>query len=109
MGEVPLKTLFIFLLPLEGSDHVLLISYVNQSFMTSSDGMKGLDGLSFVIKAPEGLQPKRFESVLHLTPVLMGCCLLHEKDLNCLDEGHSPNSPKQWLTDEIISFYMFWI
>ena len=45
------------------SDPDSLISYVNQSLMTDTDGMKELDGFSFGLKAPEGLQPKGFESI----------------------------------------------
>ena len=57
MGEAPSKTSLIFPLPVEESDPDLLISYVHQSLMTASDCMKDLDGFSFGIKAPEGLQP----------------------------------------------------
>ena len=50
MGEAPIKPMFIFPLSLEQSDHDLLMSYVNQSLITASDGMKELDGFSFGIK-----------------------------------------------------------
>ena len=67
-----------------------LISLVNQSLMTASDGVEEFDGFIFDMKALEGLQPKRFESILNAYPGLMwlGCCMLFEKDLDCLDEGH---------------------
>ena len=73
--------MLIFPLPIEDRDPDLLISYVDQSWMRESDGMKELDGFSFGIKAPEELQPKKFESVLHPIPGLMGlgCCILNEK------------------------------
>ena len=43
MEEAPLKPLFIFPLPLKQSDPDSLISYVNQSLMRASYGMKELD------------------------------------------------------------------
>ena len=84
----------------------MLISHVNQSLMRSSDSMNELDGFSFYIKALEGLQPKRFESILNPSPGLIGCCILHEADLDCFDEGHPQNSPKRWLADKIHNFYI---
>ena len=86
---------------MEESDCDLLTSYLNQSLMTASDGMNG-------IKAPEGLQPKGFESILHPFPRIRGCFILHEKDFVCFDECHPPNSYKRWLTDEIFSFSTLW-
>ena len=68
MGEASLKPLLIFPLPLGENGHDSLILYVNQSSMRALDGMKELDGFSFGIKAPEGLQPKGFEIVLHPIP-----------------------------------------
>ena len=84
MGEAPSKPSLIFPLPVEENDPDSLISYVNQSLITASDGMKELDGFSFGIKAPEGPQPKGFESILNPIPVLvgMGCCMLNEKDFD---------------------------
>ena len=108
MGEAPLKPSLIFPLFWGESDHGLLISYVNQSLMTASDGMKELDGFSFGIKAPNGLQPKGFESILHPIVGFMGWCILHENNLDYFDEGHPQNSPKIWLNDEVINFYIFW-
>ena len=99
-GRSTIEALLIIPLPVKESDHDLLISYVNQSLMKTSDDMKELDGFCFGIKAPEGLQPKRFEFVLHPIPGLMGCSILYHKDLDCFDEGH-------WLTDEIFNFYDF--
>ena len=72
MGEAPLKPLLIFPLSVQDSDANLLISNVNQSLMKASDGMKELDGFSFGIKAPNGLQPKGFESILHPIVGFMG-------------------------------------
>ena len=95
-----------FPLDLEESDPDSLISYVNQLFMRASDGMKQLDGFSFGVKAPKGLQQKGFKSALHPILGLMGCFILHEADLDCFDEGHPQNSHKRWLTDETINFYM---
>ena len=69
MGEASLKPLLIIPLHVEESDSDSLISYVNQSLMTAN-GMKELDGFSFGIKAPEELQPKGFESILHPIPGL---------------------------------------
>ena len=40
--------------------------------MTATDGMKELDGFSFGIEAPEGLQPKGFEIVWNPVQELMG-------------------------------------
>ena len=70
-----------------------------------------MDGFIFSIKAFEGLQPKGFESILNPIPGLMGmgCCILNEKNLVCFDEGHPPNSPQRWLTDELINFFIFWV
>ena len=73
---------------LEGSDPNSLVLYVSHSLMRTSGGMKELDGYTFGVKAPEGLQPKGFESVLHTIPGLTGCCILYEADLDCFDEGH---------------------
>ena len=75
--------------------------------MTALEGMKELDGFSFGIKAPDGLQLKGFESILHLIPGLMGCYLVIKKDLVCFDEGHPQNSSKRWLINEIINYYIF--
>ena len=77
----------------------------------ASDGMKELDGFSFGIKASEGLQPKGLESIQNPIPELMGmgCCILYEKHLDCYVEGHQSDSPKRWLVDEIINFYIFWM
>ena len=110
MGEAQLKFLLIFQLPVEESDTDSLTSYVHQSSMTASDGIKELDGFSFGIKAPEGLQPKGFENILHPIPELMGmgCCMLDEKHLDCFVKAHPPDSCKRWLTDEIIKFYIIW-
>ena len=95
MREAPLNYLLIFPLPLEESDHDLLISYVNQSLMKALNGLKEWDGFSFGINAPEGLQTKQFENVLHPIPGLIGCCILHEEDLDRFDDGHPPNSSKR--------------
>ena len=57
--EAPLQPLLIFPLHLKKNEPDLLISYVNQSLRTALDGMMELDGFSFGIEAPEGLQPKR--------------------------------------------------
>ena len=67
MGEAPLKPLFIFPLPVDKSDPDLLISYLNQSLMTASDGMKERDEFSFGIKAPEELDASnsRINGLLH--------------------------------------------
>ena len=54
--EAPLQPLLIFPLHLEENEPYLLISYVNQSLRTVSNSMKELDGFSFGIEAPEGLQ-----------------------------------------------------
>ena len=90
MGEAPSKLILIFPIPVEENDPDSLISYVNQSLMTATDGMKELDGFCFCIKVPEGLQPKGFESILNLIPGLMwlDCCMLSERDLDCFDEDH---------------------
>ena len=109
MGEAPLKPSLIFSLPLKEYDPDLLILYVHQFLMKASDGMKELDGFSFDIKTPEGLQPKGFESVLNTIPGLMGCCILQQVDLDCYDEGHPQNAPERWRTDEIINFYILLI
>ena len=77
--------------------------------MTASDGMKELDDFSFGIKAPERWQSTGFESVLHLIPGIIHCCIPHEKDLYSFDEGNPSNFPISWLTDEIINFYIFWM
>ena len=69
VGEAKSKCSLIFPLPVEESDHDLLILYINQSLMTATYGMMELNGFSFGMKAPEGLQPKGFESVLNLIPV----------------------------------------
>ena len=95
MGEVLLKPSLIFPMPLEESNPDLLILHVNQSMMTASDGMKELDGFNFSIKAPEELKLSGFESILHLIPVLTGCCILHEADLVFFDKGHPQNFPKR--------------
>ena len=65
MGEAPSKPSLIFPLPVKESDPDSSISYVNQSLMTASDGMKVLS-----IKAPEELQQKGFESILHPIPLI---------------------------------------
>ena len=98
MGEAPSKLSLNF--------PSSLISYVNQSLMTVSDGMKKLDWSSFGTKTPEELQPKGFEIIQNTIPLLMGmgCCMLNEKHLDCFNEGHPPNSQKRWLVDEIINF-----
>ena len=72
--------------------------------------MKQMDGLGFGITTSEELQPKGFESIPNPIQALMdmGCCMHDEKHLDCFDEGHPPNSHKQWLVDEIIDFYIFW-
>ena len=84
----------LFQLPVKESDTDSLISYVNEALVTASDGMKELYGFSYGIKAPEGLQPNRFESVLNPLQGIMSmyCDILLEKDLVCFDEGHQPNS-----------------
>ena len=53
MGDTPSKPSLFLPLSVEQSDPDLLISFVNQSLMTASDGVKDLDGFSFGIKAPE--------------------------------------------------------
>ena len=80
MGDEPSKPSLIFPTPVEASNLDSLISYVNQSLMTASDGMEELDGLSFGTKTPEALQPKGSESIWIPIPALMGmgCCMLHE-------------------------------
>ena len=78
-----MQLLLIFPLPLEESDLDLLISYVNQSLMIASCGTKELNGFSFGITAPKGLQPKVYESIMHLVPGQMGCCIHHKADLDC--------------------------
>ena len=90
------------------SDPKLLILYVNQSLMTASYGMKELVRFIFGVKAPERLQLKRFESVLHPIPGLRGCCIFNRKDLLGFDEGLPSNTPKRWLTEELINYYIFW-
>ena len=65
LREVPLKPLLIFLIPLEESDSDL----------------------------PEELQEKGVESVLNI-PRFTDCCIHHEANLDCFDEGHPTNSPK---------------
>ena len=72
--------------------------------------MKELHRLSFGIKAPEEWQPKGFESIQIAIPELMGmwCCMLDKKHLDCFDECPPLNSPKRWLVDKIINFYIFW-
>ena len=87
---------------MEESNHDSFLSYVNQSLMIASYG-------SFGIKSPEGLQPKGIQSILHPVLELMGCCILHDNDLDFFVEGHPPNSLKDGLTDEIICFYTFWM
>ena len=67
--------------------------------MIASAVMKELEGFTFGIKAPEGLQPKGFKSILNPIPDLMGCSILHEADLDCFVEGHPQNSHKRWLSD----------
>ena len=108
MGEAPSKPSLIFPIPVEESGTDSLISYVNQSLMTASDGMKKLDVLSFGAKLPEELQPKEFENVRNPTPALMGVgyCMLDKKHLDFFNEGHPPNSCKKWLVDEIINVYI---
>ena len=107
MRDIPLKPSLIFSLYVDMSHYNLLISYVNQSLMIESDGIKELDGFSFSIKEHEGLQPKEFQSVLHPIPGLMHFCIHHDTDLDYFDEGHPPNFPKRWLTDQIINFFTF--
>ena len=79
--------------------------------MTSSDGMKELDGFNFGINAPKELQLKGFESIQNPISELMGmgCCMLEEKHLEFIYEGHYPDSCKRWLVDEVINFYIFWM
>ena len=78
MEEAPLKSSFIFLIPVEESNPDSFISYVNQSLMTALNGMKELNGSSFGTKTSEELQPKEIESILNPIPSLMdmGCCIL---------------------------------
>ena len=57
-----------FPLPLNESYPDSLISYVNQSFIRASYGTKESDGFCLGMKAPEGMQSKGFESILH--PIL---------------------------------------
>ena len=45
------------------SDPDSLISYAKQSLMRAFDGMKELNDFTFSVKVPEGLHPKRFDSV----------------------------------------------
>ena len=66
--------------------------------------MKELDGFDFGVKPTKELHPKRFESVLHPFPRLIGCCILHEAHLDCFDEGHPYSSPKRWLSGEYSTF-----
>ena len=110
MGEAPLKPSLIFPFPVEESNPDLLISNENQSLITASDGMRDFDGFSFVIRAPEGLQPNGFESILNPIPELMwlGCCMLFEKDPDFFNEDHPPSSCKRLFDDEIINLYIFW-
>ena len=84
----------IFLIPLEESDPYSMIEYVNQSLMRASNGIKGLNGFTFRVKAPEVLQQEGFESVLHPIPGSICCCILHQADLDCVDEGHLKLSQK---------------
>ena len=72
MEEAPSKLSLIFPIPVKKSDPDALILYVNQLLMTASDGMKELDGSNFDTKAPEELQPKRFESIQNPLSALMG-------------------------------------
>ena len=99
MGEAPSKHSLIFPISVKESDLDSLISYVNQSMMTASDGMKELDGSSFGKKIPEELQPKGFESIQNPIPELMGIgqCMLDEKHLDCFNKGHLLNSCKDGL------------
>ena len=48
--EAPSKPSLIFPLPVDKSDSDSLISYVNQSLMTSSDGTKEVEWISFWYK-----------------------------------------------------------
>ena len=56
MWETPLKPSLMSPLPFDESDPDFLISFVNQSSMTTSEAMKEWDGLSFDLKTPEGWQ-----------------------------------------------------
>ena len=97
MGAALSKHSLIFSLPVKESDSDLLISYVNQSLMIASNVINELDGFSFGINAPKGLQPKGCKSILLPISGLkgMGCCMFNEKDLVCFDDSHPPNSPKR--------------
>ena len=50
----------IFPIPVKESNLNSLMSYVNQTLITISDGMKELDGSNCDKKKPEQLQPKGF-------------------------------------------------
>ena len=56
MREAPSKPTLNFSILVGENNPKLLISYLNQSLMTASDGMKELDGSSFGTKIPEELQ-----------------------------------------------------
>ena len=60
MRVTPSKLSLIFPIPVKESDPDSLILYVNQSLMTTSDGIKELDGSNFGTNAPEELQPKGY-------------------------------------------------